>query len=161
MPSKSKKQQDLFKAAMGAKKGNTKVTGAAKKIAKKMSKKKIKEFIKKESALANQVDALVEQAQPENIFDFAYQHVMSMYLEKLDPVGQEDDDIDNDGDEDKTDAYLKARRKNIRAAISKAKGKEEAEEEVEHCEHAAKGCKCDGCEECKANKEEEEESLGY
>lgn len=161
MPSKSTKQENFFKAAMGAKKGNTKVKGAAKEVAKKMSKKKIKEFIKKGSALANQVDALVEQAQPENIFDFAYQHVMSMYLEKLDPVGQEDDDIDNDGDEDKTDEYLKARRKKVGAAISKAKGKEEAEEEVEHCEHAAKGCKCDGCEECKANKEEEEESLGY
>ena len=36
--------------------------------------------------------------------------------EALDPVGQEDDDIDNDGDEDESDAYLKKRR----AAISKA-----------------------------------------
>ena len=35
---------------------------------------------------------------------------------KLDPVGQEDDDIDNDGDVDSSDKYLKARR----AAISKA-----------------------------------------
>lgn len=35
---------------------------------------------------------------------------------KLDPVGQEDDDIDNDGDVDKSDKYLKNRRK----AISKA-----------------------------------------
>ena len=30
--------------------------------------------------------------------------------EKLDPVGKEDDDIDNDGDVDKADAYLKNRR---------------------------------------------------
>jgi hypothetical protein len=30
---------------------------------------------------------------------------------KLDPVGQEDDDIDNDGDTDKTDDYLLNRRK--------------------------------------------------
>jgi hypothetical protein len=29
----------------------------------------------------------------------------------LDPVGQEDDDIDNDGDEDESDEYLKNRRK--------------------------------------------------
>ena len=29
---------------------------------------------------------------------------------KLDPVGKEDDDIDNDGDVDKSDAYLKKRR---------------------------------------------------
>jgi len=37
--------------------------------------------------------------------------------EKLDPVGQEDDDIDNDGDVDKSDAYLKARRKTVTKAI--------------------------------------------
>jgi len=34
-------------------------------------------------------------------------------LEKLDPVGQEDADIDNDGDKDKTDKYLANRRKAI------------------------------------------------
>jgi hypothetical protein len=33
--------------------------------------------------------------------------------EKLDLVGQEDSDIDNDGDTDKTDKYLANRRKNI------------------------------------------------
>ena len=32
------------------------------------------------------------------------------YLEALDPVGKEDDDIDNDGDVDKADKYLKKRR---------------------------------------------------
>lgn len=153
MPSKSKKQQDLFKAAMGAKKGNTKVKGAAKEIAKKMSKKKIKEFIKKESALTNELNALVESAQPENVFDFAYQHVMSLYLEKLDAVGEEDDDVDNDGDSDSTDEYLKKRREKIGAAIGKTKGKEEAEEHM-HCKHAEEGCDCDGCEECKANQED-------
>ena len=36
--------------------------------------------------------------------------------EALDPVGQEDDDVDNDGDEDESDAYLKKRR----AAVTKA-----------------------------------------
>ena len=36
--------------------------------------------------------------------------------EALDPVGKEDDDVDNDGDSDDSDAYLKKRR----AAISKA-----------------------------------------
>lgn len=35
---------------------------------------------------------------------------------KLDPVGKEDDDVDNDGDVDDSDKYLKKRR----AAISKA-----------------------------------------
>jgi hypothetical protein len=36
---------------------------------------------------------------------------------KLDPVGKEDDDIDNDGDVDKSDSYLKNRRKAIGKAI--------------------------------------------
>ena len=44
---------------------------------------------------------------------------------KLDPVGKEDSDIDNDGDVDKSDSYLKNRRK----AIGKAIKKEEVEVE--------------------------------
>jgi hypothetical protein len=36
---------------------------------------------------------------------------------KLDPVGDEDDDVDNDGDVDKSDSYLKNRRKTIDKAI--------------------------------------------
>jgi len=43
--------------------------------------------------------------------------------EKLDPVGKEDGDIDNDGDSDKTDKYLKNRRDKISAAIAKGKGR--------------------------------------
>ena len=39
----------------------------------------------------------------------------------LDPVGQEDGDIDNDGDEDESDSYLANRRK----AIGKAMGKKD------------------------------------
>ena len=34
-------------------------------------------------------------------------------LKNLDPVGQEDADIDNDGDKDSTDEYLLNRRKKI------------------------------------------------
>ncbi len=41
--------------------------------------------------------------------------------EKLDPVGKEDDDIDNDGDVDKTDKYLAKRRKAVSKAIDKQK----------------------------------------
>ena len=37
--------------------------------------------------------------------------------EKLDPVGQEDDDINNDGKVDKTDKYLKNKREKISKAI--------------------------------------------
>jgi hypothetical protein len=44
--------------------------------------------------------------------------------EALDPVGQEDADIDNDGDVDKTDKYLHNRRKAIGKAIKKKSVKE-------------------------------------
>ena len=42
----------------------------------------------------------------------------SLY-EKLDPVGKEDGDIDNDGDEDDTDSYLLNRRRRIGQAMKK------------------------------------------
>ena len=48
----------------------------------------------------------------------AYQ---SVYEKKLDPVGKEDGDVDNDGDKDSSDSYLMKRRK----AIAKAMKKEE------------------------------------
>ncbi len=43
--------------------------------------------------------------------------------EKMDAVGKEDKDIDNDGDHDKTDKYLLNRRKAIGKAIAKKRGK--------------------------------------
>ena len=43
---------------------------------------------------------------------------------KLDPVGQADADIDNDGDVDKSDKYLHNRRKAIKKAITKKKDPE-------------------------------------
>jgi hypothetical protein len=43
--------------------------------------------------------------------------------EKMDPVGQEDKDIDNDGDHDSTDKYLLNRRKAIGKAIAKKRGR--------------------------------------
>ena len=46
------------------------------------------------------------------------------YGEALDPVGQEDSDIDNDGDSDKSDKYLLNRRKAIGKAIKKKPVKE-------------------------------------
>ena len=42
----------------------------------------------------------------------------SKLKEKLDPVGKEDDDIDNDGDVDKTDDYLANKRKAVAKAIA-------------------------------------------
>jgi len=46
----------------------------------------------------------------------AYQAVVE---KKMDPVGQADADIDNDGDVDKSDKYLHNRRKAIKKAMSK------------------------------------------
>ena len=51
--------------------------------------------------------------------------------EALDPVGQEDSDIDNDGDVDKSDKYLGKRRKAIAKAMKKRMKKEEVEEVAE------------------------------
>ena len=42
---------------------------------------------------------------------------------KLDPVGKEDGDIDNDGDKDKSDKYLLARRKKVGKIIAMSKKK--------------------------------------
>ena len=50
---------------------------------------------------------------------------------QLDPVGQEDSDIDNDGDVDKSDKYLSKRRKAIAKAMKKRMKKEEVEEVAE------------------------------
>lgn len=47
--------------------------------------------------------------------------------EALDPVGQEDGDIDNDGDKDKSDKYLAKRRKAISNAIKGKMKKEETD----------------------------------
>ena len=44
-----------------------------------------------------------------------------LFDEKLDPVGQEDDDINNDGKEDKIDKYLKNKRTAVSKAINKNK----------------------------------------
>ena len=48
--------------------------------------------------------------------------IVGMTREALDPVGQEDGDINNDGKKDGTDKYLGKRRKAIAKAISKKKG---------------------------------------
>ena len=45
----------------------------------------------------------------------------NVFVEKMDPVGQEDGDVDNDGDQDKSDKYLLKRRKAIGDAIKRKK----------------------------------------
>ena len=49
--------------------------------------------------------------------------------EALDPVGKEDDDVNNDGKVDDTDDYLKSRRGAIAKAIEKRRGKKKVAEE--------------------------------
>ena len=48
----------------------------------------------------------------------------------LDPVGQEDDDINNDGKKDKSDKYLRNRRKAVGAAIAAARSKKSGKKSV-------------------------------
>ena len=47
---------------------------------------------------------------------------------KLDPVGKEDGDVDNDGDKDSSDSYLMNRRRAVAKAMGKKMKKEETEE---------------------------------
>ena len=51
-------------------------------------------------------------------------HVLNRYYdidEALDPVGKEDGDVDNDGDEDESDDYLKNRRDAVTKAVKSTK----------------------------------------
>ena len=54
------------------------------------------------------------------------------FTEKLDPVGKEDADINNDGKVDKTDDYLKNRRKTVSKAIKKDKKIKEGDLDLGH-----------------------------
>ena len=54
------------------------------------------------------------------------------FTEKLDPVGKEDADINNDGKIDKTDDYLKNRRKAVSKAIKKDKEIKEGDLDLGH-----------------------------
>jgi|DEB0MinimDraft_10_1074344.scaffolds.fasta_scaffold08241_4 hypothetical protein len=63
------------------------------------------------------VDTLIGEG-----YDLSLYTVEQFYdfcVESLDPVGQEDADIDNDGDTDKSDKYLRNRRKAIGKAMKK------------------------------------------
>lgn len=54
--------------------------------------------------------------------EFVKAALMSPVSEKMDPVGKEDPDVNNDGKVNKTDDYLLNRRKAIKKAITKKKG---------------------------------------
>ena len=57
---------------------------------------------------------------------------------KLDPVGKEDSDVDNDGDVDSSDSYLKNRRDAISDAITNKSGKKSSGPEDKHYEKDGK-----------------------
>lgn len=59
----------------------------------------------------------------------------------LDPVGKEDDDINNDGKVDKTDDYLKNRRKKIEEEIKKRKAKSNMNNSIFSDKHSNKPLK--------------------
>ena len=63
----------------------------------------------------------------------------SMQEKKLDPVGKEDGDVDNDGDKDSSDSYLMKRRKAIAKAMKKEEVGKEETEVVEHHQKDAEG----------------------
>ena len=63
----------------------------------------------------------------------AYQAVQEK-AKKLDPVGKEDGDVDNDGDKDSSDKYLMKRRKAISKAMKEHHQKDENGKVIEHDE---------------------------
>ena len=91
--------------------------------------------------------------------------IRSILSEKMDPVGKEDNDINNDGKVDKTDDYLKNKRKAISKAVGKKSVKEEddddddvtAKKAAKSAKKKAKGVK--GIEKEIAAKKDEKKSL--
>jgi len=76
---------------------------------------------KKEDALNKSnkiVSAISRQKEKERFAKMGDEKARDNYKEGLDPVGQEDGDINNDGKKDKTDKYLMNRRKKIGKAIA-------------------------------------------
>ena len=92
-----------------------------------MSEMKVKQVVKPKPARNPQNMALpkgVKSGVNYQTMAQSYVPVGNIFNEKkMDPVGSEDKDIDNDGDHDKTDKYLLNRRKAIGKAIAKKRGK--------------------------------------
>jgi len=76
----------------------------------------------------NNIDQLIESLKTENeALILVIEELVARLDEKLDPVGEEDSDVNNDGKVDGTDKYLLNRRKAIGKAISKKKVNEDVE----------------------------------
>ena len=99
----------------------------------------------------NRFAELEEQKLREKMF------YMEQKKKKLDPVGKEDADINNDRKVDETDSYLHNRRKAIGKAMGKDKdGKEDKKEMKESC---SPGCDCADCNSKKKMKKEEVDAV--
>ena len=87
---------------------------------------------------------------------------MAMYEKKLDPVGQEDGDIDNDGDKDSSDKYLAKRRKAIGKAMKEGKmSDEDIKKRVGYTSDETRQKKLDKIKVKSMKKEETEVEEGY
>ena len=71
--------------------------------------------------------------------EFVKAALMGPVSEKMDPVGNEDGDVNNDGKEDETDAYLLNRRKAIKKAMGKKKvNQDEVDDKIENIKKSVK-----------------------
>ena len=97
-----------------------------------------------ESIADEQVEAFMEAtvaaiAEGVDTFVFEGKHYKAKTKkeDKLDPVGQEDDDIDNDGDVDSSDKYLKKRRSAIKKSMDEEKIDEISRDKLVHSRNKA------------------------
>lgn len=67
--------------------------------------------------------------------------VVEKMMKKLDPVGKEDADVNNDGKTDKTDSYLANRRKAIAAAMKKEETEQQNDEQIDEASYSAKSAR--------------------
>ena len=74
------------------------------------------------------LNVLVSEMHEHVVNDDKNAEVLDEKKKKLDPVGKEDGDVDNDGDKDASDSYLMNRRRAVAKAMGKSMKKEEAEE---------------------------------
>ncbi len=85
------------------------------------------------NALAEMKRVYIEQVSHNNLnqkkIDEEAVQIDEYKKQKLDPVGKEDEDIDNDGDSDETDSYLLNRRKVRSSKIEDEHEEDDAKEE--------------------------------
>jgi hypothetical protein len=91
-----------------------------------------------------------------NALNEKYESFAPTIFEDLDPVGKEDEDVNNDGEVDKTDKYLENRRAAIGNAIE-GEDEDEAEDEEQLAEEEEGGSEEEEDEEDDQDSEETDE----